>query len=136
MRPRDSWRGLIRQIGRFGIVGAVNSVLTYVLYVLLLLVMSYSAAFTLSFAAGLVFSLLANAKITFGSRIRPASGLYFCLFYLLSYFVGLILIMFFIEVLRVPAALAPLAAMPITVPINFLGSRFAFGRQPAEPSGR
>jgi putative flippase GtrA len=128
MKPRDRWRELAGQAGRFGAVGAVNSALTYVLYVLLLFVMPYPAAYSLTFVVGLAFALVANAKLTFASRITVGGAGYFCLFYVLSYVLGLVLTVFFVEVFRVRPSLAPLAAMPITVPANFFGSRLALRR--------
>ena len=125
MTPKDSLRRLSGQFTGFVTVGAVNTVLTFLLYELLNLFMPYWLAFTLSFAAGIVFSLSANAGLVFGQRVTAKSAAYFLAFYLLSYAISLGIVTFLVEGLGVSSVIAPLGAIAVMVPINFLGVKRA-----------
>jgi putative flippase GtrA len=121
-------RSVGQQFGGFLIVGAANTVLTLLIYELLIFWIPYGIAYTLAFAAGLVFALTANARFAFATRVTAPRAVRFTLFYLISYALGFGLVAFLIELVHVPAALAPAAALVITVPLNFFGSRVTLGR--------
>jgi putative flippase GtrA len=125
----SSLRHLSAQFGGFLAVGAVNTLLTLLLYEALVLVMPYWLAYTLGFAAGIAFALFANAGLVFGRPVTIASAARFVLFYLVSYAAGLGVVVLLVEGVRIPAALAPLGAVAIMLPINFIGSRLALGRR-------
>ncbi|HEY0329448.1 MAG TPA: GtrA family protein [Rhodopseudomonas sp.] len=117
--------GLKRQFSRFVGVGVVNSVATFVLYQMLLLAMPYWLAFTLSFAAGLVFGMIAGARLVFGRKINLVSAASFSAYYVFSYALSLLILMVVVDRLQISARLAPLIVIAIMVPLNFLGSRYA-----------
>jgi putative flippase GtrA len=123
-----SFRRLRRQFGGFLAVGAINTILTLLLYEALILVIPYWLAYTLSFAAGIAFALFANAALVFGRPVTYATAVPFVLFYLTSYAAGLGIVVLLVEGLRIPAGLAPLGAVAVMIPINFIGSRFVLGR--------
>jgi putative flippase GtrA len=120
----SSFRRLSGQFGGFVAVGAVNTVLTLLLYEALILVMPYWLAYTLSFALGIAFALFANAGLVFGRPVTIATAVAYALFYLVSYAAGLGIVVLLVEALRVPAGLAPLGAVAVMTPINFIGNRF------------
>src|SRR5215472_2536850 len=120
-----SRRHLSVQFGGFVAVGAVNTLLTLLLYEVLILVMPDWLAYTLGFAASVAFALFTNAGLVFGRPVTAASAVHFVLFYLVSYAAGLGLVVLLVEGLRISAALAPLGAVVIMLPINFIGSRLA-----------
>jgi putative flippase GtrA len=124
----SSFRLLSGQFGGFLAVGAINTLLTLLLYEALILVMPYWLAYTLGFAAGIAFALFANAGLVFGRPVTIASAARFVLFYLVSYAAGLGIVVLLVEGIRIPAGLAPLGAVLVMLPINFLGSRLALGR--------
>jgi putative flippase GtrA len=123
-----SFRRLIGQLGGFLAVGAVNTVLSLLLYEALILVLPYWLAYTICFPAGIAFLLFANASLVFGRAVTAVSSASFVLFYLTSYAAGLGVIVALVEVIGIPPKFAPLLAITIMAPINFVGSRFVLGR--------
>jgi putative flippase GtrA len=123
-----SFRRLSRQFGGFLAVGAINTMLTLLLYEALILVMPYWLAYTLSFVTGIAFALFANAGLVFGRTVTLTTAVPFVLFYLISYAAGLGVVVLLVEGIRIPAGLAPLGAVAIMIPINFIGSRHVLGR--------
>lgn len=123
-----SFRRVSAQFGGFLAVGAVNTVLTLLLYEALILVMPYWLAYTFCFPAGIAFLLFANTRLVFGRAVTTVSSASFVLFYLASYAAGLGVIVALVEVISIPPQFAPLVAIAIMAPINFIGSRFVLGR--------
>jgi len=122
-----SLRRLSGQFGGFLAVGAVNTILSLLLYEALILVMPYWLAYTLGFAAGIAFALFANAALVFVRPVTVVIAVAYVLFYLVSYAAGLGIVVLLVEVLRVPAGLAPLGAVAVMTPINFIGNRLLLG---------
>jgi putative flippase GtrA len=121
---------------RFLLSGGLNTALTYLLYLGLLLVLDYWVAYTLSFVAGIALSYLINRKLVFRAARSWLSALLFPTVYLAQYVIGLCVVHVWIKMLVLPAALAPLAAVAVTLPVTFILSRAVFAlagpRQPGE----
>ncbi len=120
-----SLRHGLRQFSRFLFVGAINSVATFALYQLLLLAAPYRVAFTLSFFAGIMFSMVASAHIVFGRRLHFVSAASFTIYYIISYGLSLLILTAAVDRIMVSPRIAPIVVLVIMVPINFLGSRLA-----------
>ena len=123
-----SFHRLSRQFGGFLAVGGVNTVLSLLLYEGLILFIPYWLAYALSFVAGIAFLLFANSRFVFGRRVSIASAAYYVVYYLVTSVAGFAIIMVQIEALHVPPGVAPLCALAVIAPINFIGSRFVLGR--------
>jgi len=128
MRSTDppTGRASTAQFVRFIVAGAINSGLTYVLYLLLLRILPYAAAYTLSFAAGIALSLMLQGTWVFRSRITVRRAVQFPLVYAVQYVTGLVLLMVFVEKLRLPREFAPLLVVACTIPLTFLLTRCIF----------
>jgi putative flippase GtrA len=124
---RVAWRKWSGQFAGFLAIGAVNTLLTFMLYLLLIQVVSYRVAYSIAFVAGILFALVANARL-FVRSITAASAARFFVFYVFSYIVSLGVVVILVEGLHVPTALAPLGAIAIMIPLNFFGTRYALGR--------
>jgi putative flippase GtrA len=124
----SAFRRLSGQFGGFLAVGAINTMLSLLLYEALILVMPYWLAYTLCFPAGMAFLLYANANLVFRRAVTAVSSASFVVFYLASYAAGLGVIVVLVEMISIPPQLAPLLAIAIMAPINFIGSRFVLGR--------
>jgi putative flippase GtrA len=122
------FRRVSGQFGGFLAVGAVNTILSILLYEVLILFLPYWLAYALCFPAGMGFLLFVNANLVFGRAVTVTSAISFVLFYLVSYAAGLGVIIVLVDVIRIPAALAPFGAVAIMTPINFVGSRLVLGR--------
>lgn len=119
---------------RFLLGGGLNTVLTYLVYLILLLVVEYWAAYTISYVCGIVLSYLINRRV-FRANHNWSSALLFPGIYLVQYLVGLAVVHAWVKMLDLPAQLAPLVAVLITLPVTFLLSRAVFGLRGARPRG-
>jgi len=112
-----------RRLLRYLVAGGLNTGTTWLLYLALLRVVPYAAAYSLSFAAGIVLSFVLNSRFVFGvplrwSRLIPYPGVY-----LVQYVLGLAVVWVVVERARLPAWSAPLIALALTVPIGFVLTR-------------
>ena len=104
-------------------VGATNSILTYLIYLALLGPVGYAVAYTISYACGIAFSYVANSVAVFKTQMNVKSAARFPLVYAVQYLAGLALMWLQIEVLGVPAWLAPWIATVLLLPLTFVLSR-------------
>lgn len=111
---------------RFILAGGLNTVVTLVLYVALLAFLPHPLAYTLTFVAGVVLSYLLNRSFVFRSVGGVATMLLFPLVYVVQYLVGLLVILVWVDLLSLPAALASIAAVIVTLPITFALLRWLF----------
>lgn len=115
------------EFARFLIVGATNTVFSYVVFVLLYMAIPYLAAYTLSYAAGIVLSYFLNVHFVFRTQRSVASFLRFPLVYLVQYGLGALVLWALVR-----AGLDPRLAMAgvivATIPVTFLASRFVLKR--------
>ena len=119
----------MKQVQRFVVVGTSNTVFTYLIYIALNFVMAYWIAFTVSFAAGILFSAALNSRYSFGVSLKVRAIVRFALFCFVSYGVSLQLVIFLVERLAIHEALAPLIVVVALLPLTFLGSRAALTGQ-------
>ncbi|BCJ04969.1 membrane protein [Pseudomonas sp. RtIB026] len=120
-------RGLPRHpLPRFLLSGGFNTVATYALYLLLLSILSYRLSYSIAFVTGIVVAYVLNRTFVFRSHRGIRSVAWMPILYLLQYLMGMLIVWFWVEQLGWPQEPAPLAATLITVPINFVLSKFAF----------
>lgn len=128
----------IARLARFLGVGAINALGTYLLYLALHRVLPYGAAFSLSFAAGILFSLWANGRYVFAVRLSVRLAAAYAAFYLLSYLASLGLLVAAVEAVGLPSWLAPLPVAAVMTVINFIGARLlmlsGIARAPSVPA--
>lgn len=113
---------------RFVLSGGINTLLTYVLYLLLLESFGHRWSYGAAFAVGIVLAYVLNRAFVFRSHAGWRSAIAMPVIYLLQFCVGLGIVELWVVWLRWPAALAPLAATALTLPMTYLLSRQAFGR--------
>lgn len=111
---------------RFLVGGVLNTGITYLLYLSLLQLVSYQVAYTVAFILGIVISYGLNAKFVFRVGITTDSLIRFPIVYLAQYVLGLVLVTTLVEFLGIPAWLAPLFVILVTVPLTFVLSRTIF----------
>jgi putative flippase GtrA len=113
-----------REFFRFILVGLVNLVLTYALYLALGLFLPYPAAYTISYACGILISYLLNARFVFKSPIRISKAAQYPIVYLAQYLLGMALLYLLVELAHVSSRIAPLVIPALTVPATYLLSRY------------
>jgi putative flippase GtrA len=121
----------VKRLARFLAVGAFNNALTYCIYLLALLAMPYSFAFTLSFAIGIGVGYATNALLVFGQQeLRVGKASQYLIGYGVQYLLSLGLLHVAVRKLGIPAGLAPLAVLLVTVPFSFAWQRWVFRTSP------
>ena len=105
---------------RFLIAGGLNTGLTFVLYWLLLLVINYRVAYAISFVAGIIFSYVVNTKFVFRTDYSLRKMVLFPLVYLVTYFVGALVLQLSVARFGVDARIAPLVSICATLPLTYL----------------
>jgi putative flippase GtrA len=123
MKSTEADRG---SVPRFLMAGVFNTALTYAIYVLLLQVVSYPVAFTVAYVAGILVSYALSARFVFRREASWRSFLRFPFVYLAQYLAGLLLVSLLVEWLAVPAWLAPIVALIVTIPLTYVLSRAVF----------
>ncbi|WP_225042331.1 GtrA family protein [Xanthomonas campestris] len=112
---------------RFLISGGINTVATYAVYIALLQVTSYKVAYTVAYVFGIFIAFFINRLFVFQTHRGWGSLLMFPFVYLAQYLVSLAVVFAWVEHLKMSAALAPLIAIVVTIPLTFVLSRFVFG---------
>lgn len=121
---------------RFLLVGGFNTAATYAIYLLLLTVLSYSIAFTVSFACGVLISYSLNTTLVFGTSFRWSRFGVFPLIYVGQYLLGLTVLHFLISYVAMSPRVAPLVVVAITIPVTFLLTRALLKGESLSPPKR
>ena len=108
---------------RFVVAGAFNTLLGYILYLAFIRVLDYRAAFTASYALGIVISFAINTWFVFRQPWSWRKLAAFPLVYLVQYLLGLTLLWLFVSRLGWSERIAPLLTIPLTIPVTFALSR-------------
>ena len=108
----------------FLVMGGTNTFVTWLAYLGFNIVCTYSIAYSLSYALGIVLAYYLNARWVFRVPMSWRTFFQFPLVYVVQYGSGLVLMRVLIEFLRCPEAVAPLVVTAITLPVTFVMSRF------------
>lgn len=111
---------------RFLLSGGLNTALTYGIFLLLLMAFSYTVSFTLAYVAGILFAYMMNRFFVFKHHQGLKSIICLPFIYILQYVLSLIILWCWVEKWGLLVRLAPLAAIVITLPVNYFLSRFLF----------
>lgn len=115
---------------RFLIGGGVNTLLSLGCYWALLYVLPYGAAYTLSFALGILSSYAINTLFVFRTPWSWRRLMAFPLVHLINYGAGLAVVWASVSLWGVDERLAPVLAIAATLPLNFLLSRWLIRGRP------
>ena len=119
------------EVIRFLITGATNTALGYLIYLAFLLVLPYTAAYSISYVIGIFVSYALNTAFVFKERWSWKRFAAFPLVYVVQYLLGLALLALLVEKAGVPKTLAPLVIVIIILPVTFFLSRFVIrGKRP------
>ena len=111
---------------RFVVAGAINTGATYLLYLLLLQVSPYGVAYSLSFVAGILIGYLLNSLWVFKRGLETRTATTYPLAYLLNYLLGIGLLWVLVDVTGLPASVAPLLVMLVSVPLMYVVTKTLF----------
>lgn len=116
-------RSISSEFIRFVITGVINTAASYIIYLLLLVVLSYSAAYTISYAAGIALAYYLNSRFVFGQPLHWKKAAGFPLIYGVQYLLGIAILVLMVEAFRINTAIAPLIVIACTVPFTFVVNR-------------
>ena len=115
---------------RFFASGGFNTLVTWLLYLVLLRKLSYQVSFSIAFACGIVLAYLMNRYLVFRQPGGRAGPLWVLLIYGGQYLANLGLVTVWVGWWGLPAALAPLFAVAVTLPFTYLLNRSVFSADP------
>lgn len=117
---------LIMQFFKFGIVGVMNTVSSWIIYYALVFVnINYLIATTIAYFISSIIGYCLNKVWVFKKKEdkKINSVIKYYIVYISSYFLNILCMYIFVDVLGVSKLIAPVLVLFITVPYNFLFSR-------------
>lgn len=130
MEQNTQMRQIAMQLIRFGIVGVLNNIISLTVYYLVVHFhpSCYLFGNALGFLVSTMNAYLCNRRFVFhAQKDKTSRGQYllktYCV-YTLSLFVSTALLFLLVDILGVSNNIAPLCALMVTVPMNYLMNRF------------
>ena len=114
----------LSQFTKFGAIGVVNTALFYILYLVLLIVIEPKSSYYFAYVLSMIFAIFMNLKFTFGKRATIRKVVMFVFVYLVSMYIGGLVLIMFIGFSIAPQ-LAGLLTIGVTIVTNFLGMKAA-----------
>lgn len=112
-------RMVISPFLKFVAIGAFNTAVTYALYLWLLRSLSFSVAYSISFASGIGIALLLQARYVFKVAITPRKMIFYPLTYGVQYLFGLGVVTLAVRVLNISERYALACSIVLSVPVMF-----------------
>lgn len=109
---------------RFGLVGLANTLISYLLYLFFLLFMHYTLSTSLSFIITIFVSYYLNSIYVFHVKPTLKRALIFPSSYLVNYLISIFGLVILIEYFGIPEKIAPILALIVTVPCNYIIVKF------------
>jgi putative flippase GtrA len=122
------FKNIVRQFMKFSIVGASNVLVAMLAYYLLIhFGVRYIAANTIGYVLSILNAFIWNHQFVFrnqtqGSFVAPLIKTF--LIYGISYFINTACLWLLVELCAVSDRIAPLIAVVVVVPINFLMNKY------------
>jgi putative flippase GtrA len=126
-------RGQLGVFLRFVVVNVVNTGLYWGLYLVLLLVTPYFVANALALVIAVLAAYVANARYAFGVQTSRGSLAKYLVANGTTVVLRMGVVWLLVEVLALPAQLAPPAGVAITTPVAYLLTKWAMAARPARP---
>jgi putative flippase GtrA len=114
------------QFLRFLLGGGVNTAITYLLFLALTSVMHYSAAYTITYAVGIVLSYVINTILVFRTKPALVSMISFPALYVVQFLYGLLCLYVLMDIFGIVRQIAMLVVIGTGAPLTFLFARAVF----------
>lgn len=118
----------IKQVIRYGFVGLAGTLLSLAIYLPIVWIREdlYIFAYTTCFVVSVVFTYFLNNKFVFDKKeqghVKPLIKAYIS--YGIGFLIGTVSLYVLVHFFEIPATIAPVLTLGVTVPINFLLNRF------------
>ena len=116
-------RRALPEFARFLFAGAINTGISYAAYLLLLTFLPYLAAYAISYLLGIVLSYLLLTRFVFRAPPRLSTAVRFPLVYVAQYLLGSAVLALLVEAFDIPASIAAIVAIVVSIPVTFQLSR-------------
>lgn len=117
----------LKQFISFSLVGGINTILTYLIYLTLYQLINPTAAMGVGYGLTSILGLFLNDtwvfKVKDHRQLKSVAPRYY-FSYGLTFILSLVLTSFWNDALGLPKPLAPMFSLMVTVPTNFLLSKF------------
>ncbi len=123
-----------RQLVTFVLLGASNTLITLLLYWLLLRWMPHTVAYAISYAAGIGYGAVTNARFTFRTRLTGAGFARFAAWTVGLYAFNALLLEVLVRGAGMDARVAVLVVVAVAVPLGFVGARWAIAGVAPQPT--
>lgn len=111
---------------RFLLTGGFNTGVTYVFYLVLLNFLPYMWSYSISYVCGIVLAFVLGRFFVFKEHRGLKSVLFFPFVYVAQYIFGMLVVWFWVNKLFFSQALAPLAAITLSLPLTYLLTKLVF----------
>lgn len=128
-------RKTLWQFIKFGLVGCSNSAVTLIVYYICIWLLGaefYLLGQTVGYMAGVINSFFWNSRYVFNdSQVNKTKAfMKMCLCNVVVYVMQMLLLYWFVDMMSISEKLAPVIAIIITLPVNFiLNKTFAFRKK-------
>lgn len=122
--------GRLVGFAKFLFAGLINTGVTYAIYAAFLTSIGYKLAYTVAFVSGIALGYALNRYFVFCNPGRKHAWFLYPIIYFVQYGIGLTVVWIWVRIFGWPPILAPLAAILLTIPINYLLVRTLFGDPP------
>jgi putative flippase GtrA len=113
---------------RFVIAGGLNAVFGYSVYLLLLPLVGYAIAYSVTYAAGILFAYCVSARFVFRRPLQWRHAAQYPLVYVLQYLLGFTLTVALVERAHINPEFVLALVIVITLPFTFWLSRWIIKR--------
>ncbi len=114
---------------RYLLAGGANTALSYALYLVVLPHAGYRVAYVISFVGGIALSYLLLRFAVFKSPGRRLSPALVAVSHVGQLLLGFVVVELWVVHMRLPVALASLAAVAVCAPVMFMAHRWIFSHR-------
>ena len=111
---------------RYIILGVINTILTYFIYLIFLFLLPYVWAYSITYLFGLINTYFLSSYWVFKKKIAIESGMNFLIYCIFNYFINIIALWIFIDLIGFSEKIAPLITIALLTPIFYIISKKIF----------
>lgn len=116
---------------RFLLTGSANTAASWVVYLFFNLFLPYTAAYTVSYVFGMVFTYYMNTRWVFKVPMKWSTFMQFPVIFAMRYCLDVGVLFTLVNYFGCPETFAPLMTIALTMPVGFLLSRLVLKHKAA-----
>ena len=108
-----------KQYVKFLLYGGLNTLFTYFIYLLLSTFLYFQLAYFLAYVSGIVMAYFLNLRFVFKESNSLGKIIIYPFIYAAQYFIGAVMLHFFVNVFEISKLLSPILVAVILVPTSY-----------------